>query len=151
MAVVEKGSVEIPSTTAKQSIIRKADDAKIATFEVKPANNGSEVTLEEIEFTLTSSARTANWSASDITVKVDGIEEDDATVKSTSTTSATIKYDMNKTVGSNGVVVEISLDDEWAGTVSLSDLVVNGKSQSNTFSKRYVDAAVWVKSQTSSN
>jgi hypothetical protein len=53
MKVVEKGSVNVSTSATKQTIIRKASDAKIAEFIVKPANGASETTLEEVKFTLT--------------------------------------------------------------------------------------------------
>jgi archaellin len=101
MKVVEKGSVKVSTSATKQTIIKKANDALIAEFTVKPSNGASSVDLEEISFTLTPNTLTPR----DITVKVGDIEEDD-------TPSNSFDYSMNKEVTSEGVVVRITLDDE---------------------------------------
>ena len=52
MKVVENGSVNVSTSTTKQTIIRKANDAVVAEFIVKPGNDASSVTLEEIQFNI---------------------------------------------------------------------------------------------------
>jgi len=139
LKVVDKWSVNVSTSATKQTILRKASDALIAQFTIKPGNGASSVDLEEISFTI------AGNGSSDITLTVDDIEEDDFTGTSNRV------YSMNKDVDSDGVVVKITLDDEMVWTVSLTNLKVNGKSVAKTFSKKYVDAAVEIVKQKESN
>jgi hypothetical protein len=147
MKVVEKGSVKVSTSATKQTIVKKANDALIAEFTIKPSNGAASVDLEEISFTLTKDGGLGKiFKPSDITVKVGDIEEDD-------TPANVFDYTMNREVTSEGVVVRITLDDEdnANGKIELKNLVVNGKSAAKDFSKQYVEAAVEIVNQKVSN
>jgi hypothetical protein len=142
MKLVEKGSVTIPAITSAKTVLLKASDAVLAQFTVKPANNASEVDLESIKFKVTGVAGISNDDAK-VTLKVADIEEDDFGYS-----DPYLTYTMNRKVGSDGVVVVITIDDEVSGTVTLTDLYVNGNPfTSRTFEKKFANALVYVASQ----
>ena len=153
MKVVDKGSVKVSDSSdkVKQTILRKANDAVLARFIIKPADGASSVDLETIGFKLAGLTPGAGETLADlITVKVAEIEEDDVDV----TGAPTLVYSMNKEVPSEWVEVLVTIDDETYQTltpVTLDSLVVNGKSQAKTFTKQYVPAAVEITSQSVSN
>ena len=129
MKVVDKWSATVSTPATKQTVIRKASNAKIAEFTIKPANGASSVDLESIAFDIYGVVPTL---ADDkITVEVDGIDEDDFNV----TGSYTLTYTMNREIKSEGAVVTITLDDETSGTISITNLYVNEKKQTKTFNK----------------
>jgi len=141
LKVVNKGSVSVTTGKTKQTIVKKANDAKLAEFIIKPAKGSESVDLEEISFKLSDNS----IDPSKITLKVDGMTEDDY--------SNGFTYSMNREVKEAWVTVLITLDNEEdaQGTITLSDLKVNGKAQSKTFSKKFVPAAVEIIKQSSSN
>jgi hypothetical protein len=73
LKVVNKGSVTVSTGKTKQTIIKKANDAKLAEFIIKPAKGSETVDLEEISFKLNGTS----IDASKLTLKVDGMTEDD--------------------------------------------------------------------------
>ncbi len=150
MKLVEKGSVTIPAIASSKTVLLKASDAVLAQFTVKPANNASEVDLESIAFRVTGVAG-ASTNDPKITVKVADIEEDDATVSGSGPYDYT--YTMNRKVGSDGVVVVVTIDDEIDnGTVTLTNLYVNENPfTSRTFEKKFADALVYVANQNGGN
>ena len=141
LKVVEKGSITVnTSSSEKKTVLRKSSNVAIAEFTVKPSNSSSEVDLEDIQFTL-SWANTDNLNADDITLTIAGVTEDwDSNNKGTD--SQTWTYKPTVTVPSNGVSIKVELNEELTGVVELTGLVVNGKSQSANFSKRFEEVVV---------
>ena len=140
LKVVELGSITVnTSSSEKKTVLRKTSNAVLAQFTVKPSNSASEVDLESIEFAL-SWDNVKTLTADDITLTIAGVTEDYS--NAAMGTSPKWEYTPTTTISSEGVVIKIELDEELTGTVEVVDLVVNNKSQSSSFSKRFEDVVV---------
>jgi len=140
--IVSKGSTKVSTSNVKNTVLKKAADAKIAEFTVKPdgANN---VTLEDVSFTLTFTPTDGDYDG-DINLYVDGKNEE---TWNYSSTPATYSAELNNDVDSEGIVVRVELDSEFAGKVDLTELKVNWTEAKKDFSKRFETAVVNIKSQ----
>jgi hypothetical protein len=144
LKIVEVGAVNVSTATSKKDILRRASNVVVAEFTVKPANNASEVDLDNIQFTLTGKKDYDNsdFTADDITVTINGVTEDYVGSKTAFT------YEPTTTVGSNGVTVKVELNEEARGDVSITNLTVNKKLQSGKeFVKSFYPAVAKISKQ----
>ena len=140
VSLVNLGSIQVDAGNSQKTVLRKAADAQLAKFTVKP-DGASEVTLEEIHFTLQKDSATVP-DQSDVKIYIDGSEEDLSYVGDVYT------VELNKSVKSEGVEVIIEYADDVAGVFTVTDLYVNNNSfASKTFSRKFVDALVWINNQ----
>ena len=141
LKVVELGSITVnTSSSEKKTVLRKTSNSVLAQFTVKPSNSASEVDLESIEFAL-SWDNVNTLTADDITLTIAGVTEDYSSAN-VGVAKPTWAYAPTTTIKSEWVVIKIELDEELTGTVEVVDLVVNNKSQSSSFSKRFEDVVV---------
>lgn len=135
METRESGTTSISAGASRNTVLLKKKNQKLAEFTVKPSNpDDKDLTLDtfELDFAGSDPAITAK----DIRVKVDGVEQDDDSL--VYTPNAEIK---------DGIVVEVTLKDEYVGTAELTVKKVNKGTTTRQFSKTYKDALVYLKSQ----
>jgi hypothetical protein len=135
--VKESGSAVISAGASANTVLRKASNAKLAEFYVKPSNGETDLTLDSLSIALSGA------NISQIEVLFDGSEEDAASTAGT--TGATYKPVLDLPV--DGIKVEVNLIEELTGEIELTITNVNGKNQSRTFSKRYEEGLVFIASQ----
>jgi hypothetical protein len=134
--IKSKGSVTIPATSTAKNALLKAQNTTIAEFTIKPSNNNDGITLDDL--VLSGNIGGTGFVASDLRVKVDGVEQDDGVVYGTTG----LKYSVNEEIPSAGLKVEVILKGEKAGKAVLNVAEVNGKSFTNTYSKYLVESLV---------
>ena len=143
MSIKVSGSTKI-DTTAKDTVLLKANNQTLAKFTVKPSNSNDDgITLDTLSFTATSGAA-GTLSSGDIRVKIWGSEYDvdpDA--------GANLKYSPNEKIPTNWIEVEIILKKEHAWLYKISNININNATSpsAKTFSKKFVDAIVNVTAQ----
>lgn len=142
MVIVNKGSVSISDSSIAKAVLRKASSAKIAEFTVKP-DGANSVSLESISFDLTFSGSSSYQG--DVDMYVGGSK------KKLSKNGNNYSADFTTNVESDGVVVYVEINDEYDGSIKLTNLLVNGKSTGKEFDKKFVDAIVWFTSQSFSD
>ena len=147
LKIVEKASLSISNdSAAKSTVLRKEAGAKIAEFTIKPSNGASDADFETIEFTLSGSKALEEFDEFDTTLSL-GDETENLTVVETGTNYITYSATPNKPLKSAGVVVKVNTEKELTGTITLEWLVINGKDQNRTYSKKFVDGLVKITAQ----
>jgi len=140
VSIVTKGAVSVSTANTKNTVLRKAADAKIAEFTVKP-DWANSTTLEDISFKLTF---TPNNYEGEANLYVDGTNE------TLDCSAGSCSASLNKDVDSDWVAIRVELDSEYAGTVTLDTLKINDKPfNSRTFKKRFENAVVSISKQSS--
>ncbi len=141
MSVVEAGTTAISTTATKDTVLlRKASESAVAEFIVK-SDNGSEVDLDSIEFTVawTTIDNGEDW----IDVYVDESSEDvTCSANTCKVEGLTNKLDKNGIVVKIELADEVELDTDGLTEVTVSWLKVNGKPFTNSFKKAYADAVI---------
>ena len=141
--IVNKGSVKVSTSNVKNTVLKKAADAKVAEFTVKP-DGANSITLEDISFDIQFS-KNYEW---EVNLYVDEKSETISGQPSPyDTTKTTLTADLNKDVDSEGVAVRIELDSEFDGTVTINNILVNGSEAKKDFTKRFETAIVKINSQ----
>ena len=138
MKIVEKGSVNIQAGAVAKTVLQKAKNQVLAQFTVRPADGSSSVEIEEISFSLTASGDAVN--SDDISVMFGDNE-----LEATNTTSF-VYEDINITI-KDPVTVKVILDEEKAGTITLSGITVNTKTLNKEYVSRFEDAVVRIAAQ----
>ena len=142
MKVKASGSTKIDAWTAKDTVLLKAKNQTIAKFIVKPSNSNDDgITLDKLAFSGVNKLTNQPISGDDIRVKVAGSEYDEDATDA-------LTYYPNEQIPAGWLTVEIVLKSEQAGEFEISNITVNdGWSSSRTFSKRFVNALVYVTAQ----
>jgi hypothetical protein len=139
MKIVEKGSVNITAGAANKTVLLKAKNQKLAEFTVKPADGATSVEIDTITFNLSSTKDTIT--TDDISVLFGNTE-----LEADNDNSTTFSYSDIKETIKDAVVVKVMLNEEKAGTVSLSGVVVNAKKLSKEYVSQFEKAVVKIAS-----
>ena len=151
MKVKASGSTTVDTASSKNTVLLKAKNQTIAEFTVKPSNKDDEdLTLDDLAVVVTTEDGTA-LTGGQIKVKVAGSEIDevdqaDIAAYNNANITSGVYYIPNEKIGSS-VKVEIILKDKFSWKVELTELWVNGKKTTRTFTKNYAESLVYIDSQ----
>jgi hypothetical protein len=136
MKIVDKGSVNVKAGEVAKTVLLKAKNQVLAQFTVRPADGSSSVEIEEISFNLTASGSTVTNEDISVMFGNNELEADHGFVYS----------DINTTI-KDTVTVKVILDEEKAGTITLSGITVNTKTLNKEYVSRFEDAVVKIVAQ----
>ena len=136
MKVVEEGSVKVEAGSSSKTVLYKASRAVLAQFTVKPSNADT-VDIESITFDLKDGDKVLKPSDLDVTLEWgndgDSLDSDDDTK---------FDYSLNETAQSAGIAFKVVLNEEYNGTLAISNLKVNNKAVSKEFVNKFENAVV---------
>ena len=136
MKVVEEGSVKVEAGSSSKTVLYKASRAVLAQFTVKPSNADS-VDIESITFDLKDGEKVLEPSDVDVTLEWgndgDNLDPDSDTE---------FDFSLNETAQSAGIAFKVVLNEEYNGTLAISNLKVNNKAVSKEFVNKFENAVV---------